>query len=313
MTVGSRLFRKKTLCPGCSNTSGDINEHKQYIIKKNSLPKQLLLKNRNIQLIRLDKYIHELSDKPHRHDHYTLMWITHGHGSQRINGNEYEMLTDRVFFLRPGQIHSMLDFDRGGWLLLFSEVVYKLFSKYHPLEAYFGMMDLTGEKPYIDLTENAKAVFASTIQLIQLELSQGPPNENIASHLASLLLLTANQLYHARKKQPENNKVKDLIRRLKLLVEDHFRTEQHVTFYAEKLNLQPRRLNDIARNNTGQSVHQMLEERLLTESKILLSSSAMTVKEISYNLGFNDPSYFNRFFKRNVGNTPVQFRVSKMG
>ncbi|WP_447643033.1 MULTISPECIES: helix-turn-helix domain-containing protein [Chitinophagaceae] len=260
----------------------------------------------------MDNYVHDLSNIPHRHDHYTLMWITRGHGSQLIDGNEYDMLTDRVFFLHPGQVHSMLDFDRDGWLLLFSEVVYKLFLKYHPLEEYFGMMDLAGEKPYVDLTEKPKEIFESVFKLIETELSNKEAHEHIASHLISILLLTASKIFHAQKKQPEDNEAKDLVRRLKLLIEDNFRNMQHVHFYADKLHLQPRRLNDIVKNNTGQSVHEIIEERLLTESKILLSSSAMTVKEISYHLGFNDPSYFNRFFKRNTRQTPVQFRAMKL-
>ncbi|PZP43767.1 MAG: hypothetical protein DI598_15380 [Pseudopedobacter saltans] len=260
----------------------------------------------------MDKYEHVLSKTPHRHDHYTLMWITQGHGSQLIDGNEYEMLTDRVFFLHPGQVHSMLDFYRDGWLLLFNEVIYKMFLKYHPLEEYFGMMDLTGERPFVDLSAKAKDIFRSIFQLIQNELKKDKMDENIGSHLISILLLTANKLFHAQKKQPEGNEERDLIRRLKLLVEDHFRGMQHVAFYADQLNVLPRRLNDIVKANTGQSIHEIISERLLTESKILLSSSSMTVKEISYNLGFNDPSYFNRFFKRYMKITPVEFRASRL-
>lgn len=282
------------------------------MIKQRSLPKQLLLNNNSLQLISLDKYEHALSKTPHRHDHYTLMWITRGHGSQLIDSNEYEMLTDRVFFIHLGQVHSMLDFDRDGWLLLFSEVVYKMFLKYHPLEEFFGMMDLTGEKPFVDLTPKAKDVFDSIFQLIQTELKNDKIEENVGSHLISILLLTANKLFHAQKKQPEGNEERDLIRRLKLLIEENFRSMQHVTFYSEKLNILPRRLNDITKSNTGQSIHEIISERLLTESKILLTSSSMTIKEISYNLGFNDPSYFNRFFKRNMKLTPVEFRTSRL-
>jgi len=259
----------------------------------------------------MDKYQHNLSNTPHRHDHYTLMWITRGHGSQLIDGNEYEMSTNRVFFLHPGQVHSMLNFDRGGWLLLFSEVVYQLFLKYHPQEEYVGMMDLTSSKPFVDLTSKAISVFQSAFQLLQTELKNGNVDENIASHLISTLLLTANKHFHSQKKQTEINEAKDLVQKLHLLVDEHFRMMQHVNYYAEKLNISTRRLNDIVKFNTGQSVHEIIEERILTESKILLSSSDLTVKEISYSLGFKDPSYFNRFFKRNTQQTPVSFRVSK--
>lgn len=206
----------------------------------------------------------------------------------------------------------MNDFDRDGWMLLFGDVIYKTFLKYHPLEEYLGMMDITGDTPFVDLSTEAMETYDSIIQIFKEMIPVAGTEDVRYMHLISVLLLTANQLFHKQvKKSTASNEDKNLIRNLKLMIEEHFRSKQNVSFYADELNIRTRRLNDIVKLNTGQSVHNILEERLLTESKILLTTSPLTVKEISYNLGFQDPSYFNRFFKRKTKITPLHFRSSK--
>ena len=69
-----------------------------------------------------------------------------------------------------------------------------------------------------------------------------------------------------------------------------------------------KKLNGVCREATGLTVFGLLQARLVTESKIQLQTSAGSVKEISYHLGFNDPAFFGRFFKKHTGKTPAEFR-----
>jgi len=96
--------------------------------------------------------------------------------------------------------------------------------------------------------------------------------------------------------------------RLLNLVEQHHSTKHHVAFYAQQLELPPKRLNHYTQQALGKSVTQLLHARLLTESKRLLIYSACKIKEISYTLGFQEPAYFSRFFKNKTGKYPEQFR-----
>ncbi len=278
---------------------------------KDFIPRQLLLETNAVQLISMHQYVHELSMVAHRHDHYMIMWITKGHGSQLIDGQEYNMLTNRVFFFHPGQVHQMKDFERDGWMIIFDEAVYKQFTRFHPQEELNGMMQQGRREPFTDLDADTAALYGQITALIRKELLKEPKDFNMLLHFISLLLLAGNKL-HEQKNVPEpanKNSSRHLIRNLTLLIEQHFKKGKPVSFYAAALNLQPRNLNRIVKAKLGYTVHDLLQERLLTESKILLASSPLTIKEISYSLGFADPSYFNRFFKKHTQLTPAAFRL----
>lgn len=94
-----------------------------------------------------------------------------------------------------------------------------------------------------------------------------------------------------------------------LLLEDHYITEKSVDFYATKLNLSAKRLNQILKQKTGKTISQILQERTLTEAKHLLFVGKKSIKEIAYTLGFQDASYFSRFFKKMTKLSPDEFRI----
>lgn len=93
------------------------------------------------------------------------------------------------------------------------------------------------------------------------------------------------------------------------LLENHFTTEKSVSFYAEKLSLSSKRLNQILKGKVGKTISQLLQERLLIEAKHLLFVGKNNIKEISFSLGFEDPSYFSRFFKKMTKLSPEEFRA----
>ena len=93
------------------------------------------------------------------------------------------------------------------------------------------------------------------------------------------------------------------------LLENHYTTERSVNFYAEKLSLSSKRLNQILKEKVGKTISQLLQERLLLEAKHLLFVGTNNIKEISFSLGFEDPSYFSRFFKKMTKLSPEEFRA----
>lgn len=278
--------------------------------RQDLLPRQLLLKGQSIEIIKMRQFQDGLSGTPHRHDHYTLMWITDGQGTQVIDSREYEMLTNRVFFMQPGQVHAMKNFERDGWLILFDEVVYNRFLQFHPLEESMGILNIAAAQPYVDLDKATAGLYSAIVPLLVTETLAEMLDGNSIVHLLSVLLLRANAVYEKEFNYGycENNEAKDVILRLQKLVEENYRTQQGNDFYAAGLHLQARRLNEIVRESLGITVHEIIQSRLLTESKILLSSTPLTVKEICYQLGFSDPAYFNRFFKKYTSLTPANYR-----
>ncbi|MFY9687878.1 MAG: helix-turn-helix domain-containing protein [Pseudolabrys sp.] len=100
---------------------------------------------------------------------------------------------------------------------------------------------------------------------------------------------------------------------LRRLVDEHFRKERLISFYAEKLAMTPDRLNDHVKRATGVTAGHLIRQRVLTEAKRQLVFTNQAIHEIAYDLAFSDPSHFTRFFRKQTGMTPQAFRDGRGG
>ena len=100
---------------------------------------------------------------------------------------------------------------------------------------------------------------------------------------------------------------------LRGLVEEHFRRERLLSFYADKLAMTPDRLNDHVKRATGVTAGHLIRQRVLTEAKRQLVFTGAPIHEIAYDLAFSDPSHFTRFFRKQTGTTPQEFRARRGG
>ncbi|MDL2257071.1 helix-turn-helix domain-containing protein [Bacteroidales bacterium OttesenSCG-928-I14] len=92
------------------------------------------------------------------------------------------------------------------------------------------------------------------------------------------------------------------------LLNRYIEKEYQISFYAKKLNISPNHLNKSIKAVTGKTAISLLNEMRLNEAKQRLKNTDMPVSEIAFQLGFEDPSYFSRFFKKKTGVSPVEFR-----
>jgi len=100
-----------------------------------------------------------------------------------------------------------------------------------------------------------------------------------------------------------------VINRLEKLLDEHFKTQKSLEFYSETLGISLRRLNAICLHHFRKTLFELIHERRFNESLKLLKHTALSVKEISYYLGFSDPPYFVRYFKKQTGRTPRRYRL----
>ena len=100
---------------------------------------------------------------------------------------------------------------------------------------------------------------------------------------------------------------------LRALVEAQFRKERLLSFYADKLAMTPDRLNDHVKRATGVTAGHLIRQRVLTEAKRQLVFTSQPIHEIAYDLAFSDPSHFARFFRKQTGTTPHEFRAARGG
>ena len=135
-----------------------------------------------------------------------------------------------------------------------------------------------------------------TIQLLQMALL------NDLHHIQSI---EAEQQAHVQPSRQE-----EVFNRFIDLVNQHGSRERNIRFYAERLLLSPNRLSTIIKDYSGQTVMQWLNQKTLLQAKVLLRHSDMMIYEIADRLGFAEPTAFNRYFKREVGMTPLEYRTT---
>jgi AraC family transcriptional regulator, transcriptional activator of pobA len=253
---------------------------------------------------------HAFVQAPHKHDSYLLLHIQSGSGSHTIDFTTYEVKPNCVFFLTPGQVHAwQLTDDTQGTLLFFTPEFYQSGMSPEDLRSY-PFFRAWQYPPVLYTTAPALVPVQRLITAILQEYATAQPlQSNALRAYLHLLLIQLTRLYPVAPALPGSSSWPFQLYLLETLVEEHYRQHRPVSFYANELHLSAKHLNDLCRQNLGKSTTHLLQERLVLEAKrLLIHSPHLNIAQIAQILGFEDNSYFSRFFKKEVGLTPEQFR-----
>ncbi|ANF50500.1 AraC family transcriptional regulator [Chryseobacterium glaciei] len=169
------------------------------------------------------------------------------------------------------------------------------------------------EIPKVDLDDSETIIIKNLFQNIneELEWKESSSEEMIRTYLKQIIIRATRKW---KKQNLDNDIVKipsnelDVFRDFSRHLEIHFREKHNVADYADLLHLAPKTLTHKFKNLNLDSPNQFIINRILLEAKRLLFYTDKPVKEIAYDLGYEDPAYFNRLFTNKVGNTPVNFK-----
>lgn len=250
----------------------------------------------------------------HLHDFYSIFWIEQGEAIHATEFVEYSLKPDTILFVPPGLKHRMyLDNSVGGIYILFNEEFIRYNrNNYIPLREcrLFNNPDF---KSLITVTADEKAEFNDITGLIFEELrSPDPYSEDIVLNLLSFFLLKSRRIFERQNREPKDpgpDATPDVtIIRFKQLIEENYTSLKTVSPYAEMLNINPSCLNELSKRTTGITAGELIRNRVIDETKRLLYSTTLSGKEIAFQLGFDDPAYFSRFFRKYTGATLKEFR-----
>ncbi|MGI9576187.1 4-hydroxyphenylacetate catabolism regulatory protein HpaA [Alloalcanivorax xenomutans] len=148
---------------------------------------------------------------------------------------------------------------------------------------------------------------------LRAEIQRPRPGQSQAVRaLAQLIFIDLFRLARNRvTPQPVRHEDLSLFQRFQMLIEDHYPHHWTLTRYADELGVTENRLNEICRRTAGKSSKRLVFDRLMQEARRLLIFTTASINEIGYQLGFNDPAYFSRFFTREAGMTPGRYRADK--
>lgn len=247
---------------------------------------------------------------PHRHDFFHIIWIERGTGHHIIDSVKYEVRPGTLFFMSPGQIHDFaLSDDTEGYTINFSAEFFALQLQNKNMLAQIPIYH-HDEPVQVLYTQGADTdELRTVIETIRDEYESEPfrAQDMIRSYLF-ILLVKASRLALPAESASAGNRDQLLFRRLKALLEEHFATVQDPAEYARMLRATERALNEAARRCGGATTGQMIRERVILEAKRLLAHSGAQVAQVAAQLGFDDPAYFSRCFKKHTGRTPIEFR-----
>ena len=244
--------------------------------------------------------------KPHRHRFYEMIWVKEGSGTHTIDFVEHPLTAGRIYLIMPGQIHQWNDNRLKGYVIQFTDSL--LDKPYRSAILQDARLFRThASEPFVTPTDTATKTLNQLADLMLCEYEQAAPDWNMVRPLLSAFLyelcrVGRNEEEHLGHPNYERLEV------LGSLIEANYMREMSSAFYADAMNLTTKGLNRITRDLIGKTVLQMVHDRIILEAKRDLSLSQDSVKTISYRLGFDDPSYFARFFRREVGETPNEFR-----
>jgi AraC-like DNA-binding protein len=251
---------------------------------------------------------------PHLHDFYSIFWIESGEAIHATEFVEYSLKADTILFVPPGLKHRMyIDKSVGGTYMLFNEDFVQYNRKnYVPLKEYrlFNNPDF---KSLVTVLPEKREKLSNITGLIFDETRNSDNySQDIILNLLHLFLLESrrifDQQYQTLKEYEPDSTPDTTIIKFKQLIEENYMTEKSVTPYAEMLNINPSCLNELSKRTTGITAGELIRNRVIDETKKLLYSSSRSGKEIAFELGFDDPAYFSRFFRKYTGQTLKEFR-----
>jgi AraC-like DNA-binding protein len=249
---------------------------------------------------------------PHRHDFFHIIWVERGSGHHVIDEVKYEVRPKSLFFMSPGQIHDfVLSDDTEGYTISFSAEFFVLQLQNKNVLAQIPIYDhrrqVQAIYPQGALADDIRDIIEAIRK--EYEEEQFRAQDMIRSFLF-VLLVKASRIALPENGIDAGNRAQLLFRRFKELMEDHFATIQQPGEYARMLRTTERALNDAARRCGGGTAANLIRERVILEAKRLLAHSGAQVAQVGMQLGFEDPAYFSRCFKKHTGRTPVEFRQS---
>ncbi|MBN8825698.1 MULTISPECIES: AraC family transcriptional regulator [unclassified Spirosoma] len=238
----------------------------------------------------------------HRHGFYFMLVIEKGSGEHSIDFSPYPVGDGCVFIVRPGQVHALTLATGGqGFLAQFPDD----FLHKDPLKK-------VSKTNYYQPNANSFERILSFMKAIYWEISEKNSQYQQAIQLTLQLLfieLLRQEKSPRTTADSANIYSQERLEAFQELIADHFTEQKQVSWYARQLNLSAYQLNAITKATLDKTASAIINEYILLEAKRYVLATSSQINQISWQLGYDDVSYFIRFFKKHTGYSPEAFRV----
>lgn len=248
---------------------------------------------------------------PHKHNFYEILWITKGNSKQNIDYKNYSISENTLFFISPGQLHLLEEWEGiEGFIILFTEEFFLKIFQNKDILFELSYLDNLYENPFLKLKTGDKKTIQPIVDLLYQECKETKPDTESVQGLLFVFLRNIQKLIALKSQQHSNNHQIVVFKQFKKMVELNFAKNLSVSDFASQLNISTHLLNNFVKVTSGKTSTEIIKERIILEAQQLLNFSELTISQIAGQLGFEDSSYFARFFKKRIGLSPQDFRKS---
>jgi AraC family transcriptional activator of pobA len=244
----------------------------------------------------------------HRSDYFQVILLQEGTLNQSIEHNNFELSKNTISVVFPHQINAFeANPETKGIAIQFDEVLFCSDLLKNELIAYNN--DLINKLNYIILKEASYVkIMTYGKQILDFYKDLSPIKKEQIRFYIKIMLLEIIEAAHQKINGFKSPDTLDHFARFKTLIEADFKTQRTVAYYSKKMQITPKKLNEICKNKTGKTALNIIHERILTEIKRSLIFSGKTHKEIAYDLGFDSPSALNKFVYTKLQETPSELK-----
>ena len=248
-------------------------------------------------------------NKPKQIDAYTIFWIKEGKGTYHIDFESYSFNDNVLFFLSPGQVFSVdSEKIKEAYQISFVRDFYCIQTHDTEIACNGILFNNIYETPFVKpcKKDTQKLSFILENLIEEFKLKETAQYDMLQSYLKQFII-------HSVRIKKENHIIKEdietkLFKDFSLLVEQNYKKMHSVTDYANRLGVSPKSLTKHFHKIGTQTPSEFIKNRIILEAKRQLLYSTEAVKHIAFDLGFNDPAYFSRFFTKTTGKSPLQFK-----
>lgn len=243
----------------------------------------------------------------HRHDFFFILALQKGTGTHEIDFTAHTVIDNTVFFLRPGQVHQ-LELKTGctGYLMEFNTAFY------HPKDQLSTQrLRKASNKNFCQPAANRFEKLLAVLSYMFQEYTDNQEGyRDIIKANLEIFLIEYNRQSQDTKEPSTSVKpyTQERLEEFLALLEIHISRRKQVSQYADLMNLSPYQLNEITKATLGKTSSELINEHIILEAKRQLLATPNQIKEIADHLGYEDHSYFIRFFRKQTGYSPESFR-----
>jgi len=247
---------------------------------------------------------------PHRKDYYFMAFIKIGSNRHWIDMISYTLKPNTFYFTSPHQVHLK---EEGGPLTGISLSFTKDFLASDNDGAMKALPIIQNPLNGHELTLNAQDVqFVEDVleKILTEYASKEAWQHTMLLSYMKILLVYLSRLYVEQFNGKDQAAESILLKKYLSRIDESYTQQHEVTAYADMLNISAGHLSEVVKEQSGKPAIAHIHERLILEAKRLLFHTDNSMKEIAFHLGFEDASYFSRFFKRITGHTPLHYRTN---